>query len=108
MGVDQIPGDCPLKIVQGDDLLLSFNIPFDISGYTWTVQAHHVNEGNINIPFNTQVQSSVLSIIQTNFYSSITSLLDRTENNKYHSWVMSYVDTNDLVRTLITGTIEVI
>jgi hypothetical protein len=108
MGIEQIPGDCPLKLVQGDDLLLSFNIPFDVSGYTWQVTAHHVNEGNINIPFNTSVQSSVLSIIQTNFYSSITSLLDVTTNNKFHSWHMVYTDINNLVRTLIAGTIEVI
>ena len=103
MGIEQIPGDCPLKLVKGDDLLISFNIPFDATGYIWNITIHHVNEGEILVPYITTVQSSVLTILQTNFYSSITTLLDSTFNGNYHTWKIKYIDPNSIIRTFITG-----
>jgi hypothetical protein len=109
MGLEQIPGDLPLKFNAGNDLFLDFNIPADFTGYTWTASIHPANKSNISLPVTSTVQTSVLTVVNVKFYNSVTSLLDSTAiNGDLHSWVLKYTDTSSKVRDFISGLVEVI
>lgn len=108
MAVEQLPGDCPLKLVQGDDFIIQFNLPFDITSYTWECKVHKRNANTISVPIAASVTSSVLGVIQTSFYASITSILDTTIPNEEHSWYVRYTSDQGLQRTLLSGILEVV
>jgi hypothetical protein len=117
MALEQVPGNLDLKIVQGDDLILQFNVPFSCSGYTFvTTVDDPTATTSFSIVTVCSVQSSISSIVQTTFYASITSLLTPISENTSHAvnitnsntWKMKYTDNNNLIRTFISGYLEVV
>lgn len=108
MSIQQIPGDCPIELVKGDDLILQFNIPFDITDYVWTSYVHLANEGDVHLSVAATPTTSVLGVLQIPFYASVTTTFANTSNGDTHSWVLKYVDDAGLVRSFISGVVEVL
>jgi hypothetical protein len=116
MALEQVPGNLDLKIVKGDDLSLQFNVPFSCSGYTFTTTVYDSSGTTFSIVTSTSVQSTILSIVQTTFYASATSLFTPISNNDSHNinitnssyWKMVYVDNNNFTRTFISGYLEAV
>ena len=108
MALEQIPGDLDIKLAKGDDLILQWNIPFNIAGYTWDMHVHLTNEGPVSIPVVATASTSVLGILHTTFYASTTSVFADTSNGDKHSWILKYVDDEGLTRSFIAGLLEVV
>jgi hypothetical protein len=108
MSLEQIPGNLDLKMVKGDDFICQFNVPYNASGYTFTTNVYETNDGIHVIPTSMAVQTSVLSIVQASFYASITSLFDSVSGTARHNWEMKYIDDVGLIRSFISGRLEVI
>jgi hypothetical protein len=116
MALEQIPGNLDLKIVKGDDLILQFNVPFSVSGYTFITNVYDSSGTTYSILTSATVQSSILSIVETTFYASTTSKFTPISENTSHAinitnsshWKMVYVDNNNYTRTFISGYIEAV
>ena len=117
MALEQVPGNLDLKLVKGDDLPLSFNVPFDATGYTFTTTIDDPNAiTSISILTTCTTQSSILSVVKSYFVASVTSLLTPVSDNTSHAinitnsttWKMKYADSNGLIRTFISGYIEAV
>ena len=117
MALEQVPGNLDLKLVKGDDFICQFNIPFDCSGYTFTSTIDDPNAvTSISVVTSCSVQSSILSIVQTTFYASVTSLLSPISENTSHAmnitnsntWKMKYTDNTGLIRTFLSGYVEAV
>jgi hypothetical protein len=116
MALEQVPGNQDIKLVKGDDLSLQFNIPFDALGYTFTTVVYDSSGTSYSILTSCTVQSSILSIVQTTFHASVTSLFTPVSSNDSHDinitnssyWKMKYVDGSNKIRTFISGYLEVV
>jgi hypothetical protein len=116
MALEQVPGNQDIKLVKGDDLSLQFNIPFSCSGYTFTTTVYDSSGTSYSILTSSTVQSSILSIVQTTFYASVTSLFTPVSSNDSHDinitnssyWKMVYIDNNSFTRTFISGYLEAV
>lgn len=117
MALEQIPGNLDLKLVQGDDLNLLFNLPFDTTGYVFSTSVQEINSTTtISILTSSTVQSSILSILYVTFLASITNNFVPISNNDSHDinignssiWKIRYIDNNGLTRTFISGYLEVV
>ena len=116
MALEQVPGNLDLKLVKGDDFICQFNIPFDCSGYIFATIIDDPNAAtSISVLTSCSVQSSILSIVQTTFYASVTSLLTVSDNTSHSinisnstNWKMKYTDNNNLIRTFLSGYLEAV
>jgi hypothetical protein len=116
MALEQVPGNLDLKLVNGDDFICQFNIPFSTSGYTFITTVYDSSGTTYSILTSNSPQTSVLSIVQTTFYASITSLLTPVSSNDTHDinitnssyWKMTYIDGDGLFRTFISGYLEAV
>jgi hypothetical protein len=116
MALEQVPGNLDIKIVKGDDFICQFNVPFSTSGYTFITNVYDSSGTTYSILTSASVQSSILSIVQTTFYASVTSLFTPISNNDSHNinisnssyWKMSYIDNSNLNRTFISGYLEAV
>jgi hypothetical protein len=116
MALEQVPGNLDIKLVKGDDFICQFNVPFDASGYTFTTTVYDSSGTSYSILTSASVQSSILSIIQTTFYASVTSLFTPISDNDSHAvnitnsshWKMRYSDGSSLIRTFISGYLEAV
>jgi hypothetical protein len=116
MALEQVPGNLDLKLVKGDDFICQFNVPFSTSGYTFITNVYDSSGTTYSILTSASVQSSILSIVQTTFYASTTSLFTPISSNTLHAinisnssyWKMSYTDNSNLVRTFISGYLEAV
>ena len=105
--LEQIPGTLNLKFPAGDDLVVQYNIPFNASSYTWVQTLHKGNQGNITIPISSSVQTSVLTIVLSTFYSSTTSAFVTSTDRIQHSHRLKATDPNGIVRTYVEGTVTI-
>jgi len=105
MAITQVPGKLDIKISRGDDFNIQFNIPFDISDYSWTFIVSETNRGPKNIQLVTQATSSVEGIIQAIFPASTTSAMAPTTPTKPHTWRLRGTSSAG-ARTFIAGLFE--
>jgi hypothetical protein len=108
--LEQVPGTMSIKVSQEDDLIYTWQVPFNASGYSWIMTAHECNGTNYDIPIAVSVQTSVLTYVQATFHSSVLSLFNVTSSvpDRKHSYVLRYTDTNSLTRRFISGELEVV
>lgn len=116
MALEQVPGNLDLKLVKGDDFICQFTLPFDATGYIFTTNVYDISGTTYSILTSKSITSSVLSTVQTTFYASITNIFTLVSINDSHAinisnssyWDMKYVDNYGLIRTFISGYLEVV
>jgi hypothetical protein len=108
--LEQVAGTMSIKVSQEDDLVFTWQVPFNASGYSWIMTAHECNGSNYTIPIAASVQTSVLTYVQATFYASVLSTFDITSTvpDRKHSYTLKYTDTDNLTRRFITGDLEVV
>ena len=106
--LEQVAGIMDIKVSQEDDLIFTFQLPFNASGYSWFLTAHEYNGVDHSIPIISSVQSSILTYLQATFYASVISSFDISSANKEHSYKLKYIDDNGLSRRFIEGALEVV
>jgi hypothetical protein len=104
--LEQIGGQCDIKLVHGDDWIPQFTVPFDTTGYTFTTSVFLNGSTTAIDILTTHTPGSVSSVIQCSFYGSTTTIFGTTNPAFLHSWKMDYLDDQQLVRTFLAGTLE--
>lgn len=104
--LEQIGGQCDIKLVHGNDWIPQFTVPFDTTDYIFTTSVFlNGSTDAINIP-TAHTPGSAQSIIQCTFYGSVTTVFGITQQAFLHNWKMDYLDDQQLVRTFLAGTLE--
>jgi hypothetical protein len=106
----QEPGYQNIKFVPGDDLVFQWNIPFDITSFTFTMTAHKENGKDYIIPTTKGSITSTLSVLQARFYASVTSAFQQLTTDldeEVGRYVLKYVDGSNLTRSFISGLIKI-
>jgi len=101
--VEQLPGECNIKIVQGDDLSLQFTAADNYSGYSFvaTVHALHGGETTVQTALTASASSSTVAVTFPATTTAALAVTDSAEGS--HNWKLVYTDLSNLTRTWIKG-----
>ena len=105
--IEQLPGDAPITIVQGDPIFPQFTIATNYSGYTFVASIHelHGSETTVETVLTASASSST---VQVNFTSAITAALAVTTNEGAHNWKLVQTNLSGNTRTWIKGAFIVV